>query len=99
MDGAWWRTHWVTVIAADPPEVSPRSIASRTTATRAASQAMPRASTSPNSPDKPSGPPPEGACHSTDPSADTAERAAAILLTALRQAHARVLVPLHADNH
>ena len=49
VDGAWWRTHWVTVIAADPPEVSPRSIASPTTATLAAPHAVPSASSSPSS--------------------------------------------------
>ena len=78
VDGAWWRTHWTVVIAAAPPEVSPRSIASRTTATRPTSQAMPRASTSLNRPARPSGPPPLGACHSTSPSTDSEERAAAI---------------------
>ena len=53
VDGAWWRTHWVGVIAADPPEVSPRSSASRVTATRAASPAITSPSTSPSSPDRP----------------------------------------------
>ena len=38
--------------------------------------AMPRSSTSPSSPASPSGPPPLGACHSTVPSAETAEQRA-----------------------
>lgn len=78
VEGAWWRTHCVRVIAAEPPDVSPRHIASPTTATRAASQARPSSSTSPSSPASPAGPSPDGACHSAASKPRSASRAAAI---------------------
>ena len=74
VDGAWWRTHCVAVMAADPPEVSPRSIASPTTATLAAAQAVPSPSSSPSSGPR-SAPP---ARHSSVSRPCSAARAAAI---------------------